>query len=88
MQQLFSNGLYARGYPTHFIRNILKQHPYSLRQTLLSNKTINQTRTPIIFKLKFTHQAPTLGSTKTLTNLHLNFPENPYYNSSQKPIIC
>ena len=38
MQQLFFNRLRARGYPIHFILDIFKKHPYSLRQTLLSKK--------------------------------------------------
>ena len=88
MQQLFFKRLRARGYPTHFILNIFKKHPYSLRPTLLSNKTINQTPTPIIFKLKFTHQAPNLGIKETLTSLHLNLQEDPLLQHIPKPIIC
>ena len=88
MQQLFFNRLCARGYPHDFILDIFKKHPYSLRETLLSKVETKQKLTPIIFKLKYTHQSPTLGIKETLTNLHTNLLEDPTLEHIPKPMIC
>ena len=51
MQKKFFTRLRARGYPTHFILNNFRKHPYSLRHTLLLKKKTKKTPHPLSLNL-------------------------------------
>ena len=88
MQKKFFTRLRARGYPTHFILNNFRKHPYSLRHTLLFKEKTKKTTPPTIFKLRYTRHTPTLIIKKILTNLHYDIQLDPQLQHIPKPIIC
>ena len=86
---LFFQRLRARGYPTRFLRFCFSKVKYSMRNTLLLQKTnADNNKNPLVLKIFYSEYTRTLGLTKTLAQLYKEFEKDVELRHLPRPMVC
>ena len=88
MKKHFFHRLITWGYPPSFILRNFKNHPLSLRHTLLHKQRTKSSLTLSIFRLRYSKNTPNLGIRTLVHALHSNLGLDPQLKDISRPFIC